>query len=257
MARQLVFLVLLLLVFACGEKTAPEEDQGGTGATSRAQRTWDAALATATISGVVKLEGTPPPRRPIDMSQEAHCAEHQEGEVLSEDVIVNPDGTLRNVFVWIKEGLGGYKFPVPEEPVVLDQLNCQYVPHVVGVRAKQELKIHNSDPVMHNIRATPKRNKKFNFSQHSKGQEDSRTFPRREIPIKVKCDVHGWMGAYLCVVENPFFQVTGDGGIFELGKLPPGTYTVAAWHELYGEKTRSLTVGDTETKKVEFRFKAQ
>jgi plastocyanin len=141
----------------------------------------------------------------------------------------------------VKRGLEGWSFTPPAEAVALDQHHCVYLPHVIGVQVGQELRIRNSDGFMHNVHGFPKKNEDFNFSQ-SGGSDKVVTFRRAEVPLPLKCDVHGWMGAYACVVEHPFFAVTGPDGRFTLPKLPPGTYTVATWHEVYGQKEQSVTV---------------
>ena len=215
-----------------------------------------AAAATATIKGAVEFEGKAPRRRKLDMGAEPFCESHKDKNLRDESVVVNDDGTLRNVFVWIKKGVKG-KYPVPSSPVVIKQVNCQYVPHVTGVRVGQPLIIENNDPLMHNVHGLGKRNKEFNYAQSKKGMKNEEIFRRPEVMLELKCDVHGWMGAYLGIVRHPFFAVTGDGGTFELGKLPPGDYTIQAVHEVYGKKTQDVTVGDNETKDISFTFSKQ
>lgn len=196
-----------------------------------------------------------PKRRKIDTGADPVCSKiHEADPLLSETVVVNDDGSLRNVFVYVKDGFGDRKFDPPKEAAVLNQKGCHYEPHILGIMVGQTLAIRNSDETMHNIHGTPATNSEFNFSQAKKGQEDTRVFNQVEIMIPIKCDVHGWMNSFIGVVSNPFYGVTGDGGKFELKGLPPGKYTIAAWHEKFGTQEQVVTVGEKETKEIEFSF---
>lgn len=215
---------------------------------------WDPALGTSELKGVVQFSGKAPKRRPVDMGADETCSQMHGKRPLDETVIVNPNGTLRNVFVWVKKGLEGWKFPVPAEVKVLDQRGCTYSPHVFGIMAGQDLKILNSDDTLHNIHAQPKLNSELNFGQPKKGMEEIRKFSNPEIMIKFKCDVHGWMGAYAGVTAHPYYAVTGEDGSFRLPMLPPGDYTIGAWHEKYETKPLTVKVGDKEAKYIAFTF---
>lgn len=207
----------------------------------------------ATVTGQVVFEGTAPEMEAIDMSQEPVCAEKHPTPPASQEVVVNENGTLRNVFVRVTEGLDGTTFPTPSEPVVIDQDGCVYHPHVLGLQVGQALTIRNSDGILHNINATPSANRGFNISQPV-DMESERTFGAPEVMIPVACDVHGWMQAYIGVVENPYYAVTGEDGQFTLENLPPGDYVVEAWHERYGTQTANVTVGPQQTQQIEFTF---
>jgi len=210
---------------------------------------------SASISGKATFDGTPPKRKKITTDADPKCAEmHADSPLLSEEVVLNPDGTLRNVFVYIKSGLAGKTYDVPKTPVELDQEQCHYVPHVFGMMAKQPLKIVNKDDTLHNIHAMPSKSKEFNIGQPNQGMESMRTFAEPEVMVHFKCDVHPWMSAYVGVLDNPFYSVTGDGGTFSLKGLPAGTYEVAAWHEKYGEQVQKVTVGDGEARTIDFKF---
>lgn len=247
-------LLLGALVLGCGSGS-PADDEAATGeAAADAAPAVDPATA-ATITGRVVLDGTPPTMAAIDMSAEPTCAEQHTGGAHAEDVVVNDDGTLRNVFVYVKEGLEGRSFPTPSEPVVLDQTGCRYEPHVVGLQSGQSLTIRNSDGLLHNINARPSMNRGFNISQPT-NMETSRSFPAAEVMIPVECDVHGWMRAYIGVTDHPYHATTGDGGTFSLAQLPPGDYVIEAWHERYGTQTMNVSVGASETTEIEFRFDA-
>jgi hypothetical protein len=174
--------------------------------------------------------------------------------VFAEDVIVNENETLRNVFVYVKEGLEGLAFETPKTAVTLEQRGCLYQPHVVGVMAHQPLKIVNDDNTLHNIHVLARLNREFNIGQPNEGMSTLRAFDHSEVMIPVKCDVHPWMKAYIGVLEHPFFSVTGDDGSFQIAGLPPGSFLVEAWHEVYGVQTQLVTVADQETKDVSFTF---
>jgi plastocyanin len=159
------------------------------------------------------------------------------------------------VFVYVKDGLGGLKFPVPSTPVVLDQKGCRYAPHVVGVQVGQGFEVLNSDSTLHNVHALPTANREFNTGQPLAGLRYSHRFSTREVMVPFKCDVHPWMRAYIGVLDHPFFGVTGADGTFTLTGLPPGTYTVEAWHEKLGTQTQTVTIGDKESKDIAVSFK--
>jgi uncharacterized protein (DUF2141 family) len=213
------------------------------------------AADSASISGKVTFDGTPPKQKKIKTDADAKCAEmHADAPLLNEEVVVNGDGTLKNVFVYIKSGLGDKTFDVPKTPVELHQTGCHYVPHVFGMMAKQPLKIVNDDDTLHNIHAMPTKSEEFNKGQPNKGMEMTRTFANPEVMVHFKCDVHPWMSAYVGVMSNPFYSVTGDDGSFSIKGLPAGEYEVVAWQEKYGEQTQKIKVGDGEAKSTDFKF---
>jgi len=211
----------------------------------------DPATAT-TLRGKVVFEGTPPENPVINMSSDSNCGAAQ---IRGEAYVVD-NGGLKNVFVYIKDGLGNkYIYDMPAEPVKLDQKGCHYSPHVVGVRATQPLEIGNGDPTLHNVHGMPKENREFNKGQLVAGIKDKVTFTTPEVLIPFKCDVHPWMNAYVGVVAHPFFAVSGDGGTFEIRTIPPGTYTIEAVHEKLGRQTQSVTLGEKDVKDITFTFK--
>ena len=210
----------------------------------------DPATAGA-VTGKVTFMGTPPTVETISMSSDPRC---MNAGAKTEAVMVSGDGSLQNVFVYVKDGLGNLKFPVPATPLVLDQKGCQYRPHVFGVQAGQTIEILNSDTTLHNIHAWPQTNQEFNMGQSLQGMKDTHVFTTQEVMVPFRCDVHKWMNSFVGVVAHPFFAVTGADGAFELKGLPPGTYTVEAWHEKFGTKTASVTIGAKESKDVAFTF---
>lgn len=215
--------------------------------------------ATAgTISGKVAFEGQPPENPVINMASDPTCVSANQGKQVRSETYVVDNGGLENVFVYIKDGLGNkYVFDTPAEPVTLDQKGCQYVPHVLGVRVAQPLKIVNDDNTLHNVHGMPMTNQDFNMGQPIQGQSNNVTFTAPEVLIPFKCDVHNWMNAYIGVVSHPYFAVTAQGGRFTLKGVPPGTYTVEAVHEKLGRQSQSVTLGDKGSQEITFTFKAQ
>jgi len=211
-----------------------------------------------TISGKVKFSGAKPAMRKIDMSEEPKCkAKYAAAPPTDEAVVVNANGTLADVFVYVKSGLpASYKAPAPGGPVTLDQDGCRYHPHVLGILVGQSLAIKNSDGVLHNIKAKGTKNRPFNISQPTVMTSD-RTFTAPEVMVPLECNVHGWMHAWLGVLPHPFFSITGTDGAFTIKGLPPGTYTVEAWQEKYGTQTATVTVAGSETKTADFSFAAK
>lgn len=209
------------------------------------------------ISGRVTFTGTPPKPQAINMGIDAGCMQGQTKPAALENVEVGPNGGLGNVFVYVKDGVDpSYSFDVPTDSVTLDQKGCMYEPHVMGVRVGQPIELLNSDPTMHNVHAMPKENQEFNHGFMTRGVHMSKTFTVPEQMVLIKCNVHSWMTAYIGVMATPFFGVTSADGTFDLKGLPPGTYTLAAWHEKYGTQTQKITIGDHQTQNATFTFSA-
>ena len=255
-------LCMLVAVFAaCGGGAPPGEavpsggDAAGDASSQVEAPVIDPATA-GTIQGKVTFTGTAPANEAISMEGEPDCASTYTDTAppTQETVLVNDDGTVQNVFVYVKDGLGDMQFPAAAEPVVLDQQGCRYHPHVLGVMVGQPLLIRNSDPVLHNIHPRPAENRAFNESQPKQGMEAEKTFSKPEILIPVGCDVHDWMNAFIGVVAHPYFTVTGTDGTFVLPNLPPGEYTIEAVHESFGVQEIDVTVGASETKDIDFSF---
>jgi plastocyanin len=245
---------LLLVTVACGgggETEAP----AATAAPAAAASSVDEATA-GNITGSVMFEGEVPANEAIRMNADPACLTAAPGEQLQETYVVGPGGEFGNVFVYVKEGLEGYSFPTPTEPVVLNQMGCRYTPHVFGIRVGQPLSIVNSDNTLHNIHATPDNNGEFNTGQPIQGMKTEHVFDTPEIMVPFKCDVHGWMNATVGVVDHPYFAVTAADGTFSLNMLPPGTYTIEAVHERLGTQTQTVTVGEMQTAEVTFTFQA-
>jgi hypothetical protein len=243
-------------VVACGgsEPSNKSGDASSPAATPAGQRV-DTATAGG-VKGVVTLDGTAPKNEAIKMNADPVCVRENKTPQFQETYLVGSDGkSLANVFVYVKDGLGNYVYDTPTTPATIDQKECRYHPHVFGMRVGQPLEILNSDPTLHNIHALPKANSEFNNGQPIQGMKMTHTFDKPEVMVPFKCDVHGWMNAYVGVLPHPYFAVTKDDGKFELKDLPPGTYTIEAWHEKLGPMTQSVTVAQKETKEITFSFK--
>jgi plastocyanin len=212
------------------------------------------AVGTASIEGRVTYTGAVPAPETLRTDSDAACRHNQEGPVLRENLVVGPDGGLRDAFVHVASGLGDRVFAPPQEPVTLDQRGCSYRPHVVGVQVGQPLRVLNSDPTLHNVHTVSKENRSFNFGMPVQGQESKRFFTRPEVMVKAKCDVHPWMSAFIGVSGHPFFQVTGPDGAFALRGLPAGTYEVEVWHESLGPRRETVTLGEGESRTLQFVY---
>jgi len=200
------------------------------------------------IRGKVTFTGTPPEMRVI---ANAVCHPGVKEPIKEESVVVNTDGSLRHVFVFLK-GVAA-DAPMGGPSPLIDQVGCRYVPHVVGVQAGQPLTIRTSDPAIHNVHFTPTKNPADNLNMPGIGDERKVTFANPEF-IRFKCDVHPWMSAYVGVFPSPFFTTTGDTGTFELTQLPAGTYMLAVWHERFGEMEKQVTIADGKPLTVDFTF---
>ena len=235
---------------ACSQPAAPPPQVSGGG------KSVDQATA-GSIAGHVKFEGTPPAAESIRMGTDQKCVQGAGPNPLSDEVLVRDEGRLKNVFVYVKDGIDqSYSFSIPSEAAVLDQKGCIYTPRVLGVRVGQTIEIVNSDPTLHNVHAVPISNQEFNKGQPFQGMRERQVFTVPEVMVRFMCNVHGWMAAYVGVVAHPFFAVTDDAGRFELKGLPPGTYTIEAWHEKFGRQTAKVTVGERQAQTAAFRYKA-
>jgi len=208
---------------------------------------------TGTIKGHVHLSGKLPGNPIIRMGMDPMCSKINAGKrILQEYVVATVDGSLANVFVRLQGNVP--QTPISTQPVIIDQRGCVYAPRVVGVRAGQVLQIKNSDALMHNVHGLSGKDNSFNVGQPAAGMVYQWKAKNEEIMVHLKCDIHNWMNAYIGVVTNPYFAVSDTMGKFQIDKVPPGTYTLQAWHERFGALTKTITVKAGAATTVDFTY---
>ena len=243
------FLALaFFLLAACGGSSEPPKSPPG--AIPAGQ-----SIGSASVAGRVLFQGSPPPRRPVQMSGEAGCHKPGGPEALSEDLVVAADGGVRGVWVRVVSGLADRAFAPPEEAVEVDQEGCRFTPHVVKAQVNQKILFKNSDALVHNVHAVAKANQGFNVSLSGQGRSAQRFFTKPEA-VRIKCDLHAWMGGYVVVGDDPFQSVTTEDGAFAIEGLPAGTYELEAWQEKLGTQRQSVTLADGERKELTFELRA-
>jgi hypothetical protein len=243
--------IALLLLAGCGKTRQPANSE-----TKPQPEYYKVDPATsASLRGRVIFEGKRPPPKKISMDAEEACQKLHKTAVFDEQILTAKDGGLANAFVYVKTGFEGKHFPPPDQAVLLDQRGCQFMPRVIAIRAGQTLQVRNSDPVSHNIHPMPKNNRDWNQQQPPESADLQRRFVRPEVMIPVKCNVHNWMRSYIGVMEHPYFAVTGKDGEFEIKDLPPGEYTIAAWHESLGEATQTISLQQKQAAETKFVFR--
>jgi plastocyanin len=205
------------------------------------------------ISGEVRFEGSVPAKTELRLGGWPECTVQHEGRIYARDVLVS-EGRVQNALVYLKEGLGDRVFAIPDRPVVVDQEGCLFEPRVAAAQAYQPLRFLNSDPLAHNVHGRPRRSREWNFSLGVKGAARTIAIPAPEVPVEIVCDIHPWMKAYIGVFDHPYFAVTGADGAFVLNNVPPGKYTVEAWHERFGARTQEVSLGAKERVEIVFTF---
>jgi plastocyanin len=243
---------------------------GGGGGTTNTEAPSDTVTAYSpkgnegTVSGVITYTGAAPEAKKIDTSADAACTSKQPN-LMTEDWLVK-DGKLANTYVYIKDGtladgkkIGDYSFATPTAAATIDQNGCHYKPHVMGVMVNQPITITNSDPTTHNVHFTPKSNPDWNQSQPNGAGPLTHKLARAEVLVPVKCNQHPWMKSYVGVTKHPFFAVSAEDGSYTIKGVPPGKYTVVAWHEggaTGTEKTMEVTVPASGAAKADFSWGA-
>jgi len=205
-----------------------------------------------TITGVVKFVGAVPPPKKIEATQDQGvCGNFKE----SEELIVSPDTMgIKNVLISLSDIQKGKAFEKGSANPALTQKNCWFTPHVLLIPAASTVDVLNNDPLMHNIHTTSTKNPVVNKAQPKFKKTLSFALNQPE-KIKVNCDIHSWMQAYFIVIDHPYSTLTDEEGAFKLTNVPPGTYTLQAWHEILGEQTEKVTVKANEETKVVFELK--
>lgn len=242
-----VFLAMIVLGMACKTK----EPAAPTDAGAVEVRPPPPAGPTGDVRGTVKFSGAPPPMPLLSRGADSYCA--RQPPARSEEVVVNPNGTLRNVVVSVLRGVK-WAYPTPARPVEIRQKSCIYVPRVQAAMVGQEILVYNDDQTMHNVHSFKGTDGWFNRPQPAGGRAPIREKIPNGAILTFRCDVHPWMRAYVYALRHPFASVTGTDGSFHLRGLPPGTYTLEAWHERYGAKTATVTVEPSKTAEVSFEF---
>jgi plastocyanin len=201
-----------------------------------------------TLTGEVTYVGEPPQPAVLKPGTDQFCTQAIKTRY-AEDLVVSQAKGIQNVVVSLFRVTGN--FGPPKEGPVLDQVNCAYTPHVLAVLAGTTVNIRTSDPTLHNVHSHAKTNEEVNWAMPIKDM----TLPYKTTgpeEIHVSCDVHNWMSAYIIVMDNPYFAVTGakdtagkaipstdfraskTKGSYRIENIPAGTYRVQAWHETLG-----------------------
>jgi plastocyanin len=247
LARQLFLCGAVICLFAaCSDSSAPPEQKAVTPV--------DSATA-GEIQVQVGFNGAAPAPKLINMSSTPVCANMHPDPVFEQPVDAK-DGRLANVVVYIKSGFGGRAFAFPTEPVTIDQRGCLYKPRIAAVMVGQPLVFHNSDPEAHNVHGRPQVVDSWNFLMSRPNSTRTVYFDKPEVGIRVGCDVHPWMNAYVSVIDNPYFGVTGEDGTVTLKNVPPGEYTVATWHETLGTRAQQVTLAARGSAELQLTYDA-
>jgi hypothetical protein len=206
-----------------------------------------------TIVGHVRLMATAPPNAVIRMGGDPMCSKAVAGKRITQDIVVrSADGGLSNVFINL---LGSFpSTPAPSQPVTIDQQGCLFVPRMSGARVGQTLQATNSDPTGHNVHSLSTHGNAFNVMQPKQGMMNRFPLKSEDIVMRIKCDLHSWMVAYVGVVRHPYYAVSGSDGSFTIARVPPGRHTIQTWHEQYGRLTRTVDVKAGQTATVDFVY---
>ena len=209
-----------------------------------------------TVSGTIRFIGKRAAPKMIDMSDDPACVAAHHGKAYDESLMVGPNGSLANAFIYVKKGLEGKRFDVPQTPVTIEQSGCWFHPRILGIQVGQTLDVTNSDPVTHNIHPMAQVNREWNHSQGAGDPPIHRHFLKPEIMIPVKCNIHSWMRAFIGVVDSPYFAVSKPDGSFSIANLPPGQYTLGIWQEKLGTQEQTITVAPHADTAIHITMKA-
>ena len=243
MFRLAVHLLTLFAAIGCGKPSVPAPAATGAAPTTAPTT---APTLFGTVSGKVTLTGwtLPPPA-----AQMVTCGDHQI-PITNQSVILRNNG-LDNVVIYLKNAPPSTTTATPA-PALLDQKQCVYIPHVLAMRTGQTLMVINSENLLHNVHMFPQDNPAVNFGMNYPSSRNL-VFNRPEI-LRVKCDVHPWMNAWIAVFDHPWFAVTSNGGKFAISHVPAGPQIFVAWHERFGEIEQTVTVTSDQAREITFNF---
>lgn len=207
--------------------------------------------AAASIRGKVVVDSAGPAPKKVEVTIDQYVCGNEKDPG---DLLISPQKELRNAVVWIDNPpAAAVPASPPADKVEIDQNGCAFIPRVVVVPAGGTVDFLNSDRLLHNIHATPQLNASFNRTQ-PKSRTIPVTFTKPEI-VKVSCDLHSWMTAWVVVAENPWYAVTGADGSFAFDNLPPGQYKLSVWHERLGTVPATVTVAEQQPGRVTVQMK--
>src|SRR5215510_5782770 len=207
---------------------------------------------TGTISGHVRYMGPTPVLPIIRMGADPRCNKLYVGKrPTAPTFVVGTDGAFANVLVNLDGTFPAT--PAPTTPVVLGQKDCLYAPRVLGARIGQTLQVTNQDPTDHNVHSLSKAGNDFNRTQLINGKPFDFTLKASEL-LRITCDNHTWMTAYVGIMDNPYYAVSGTDGSFTIANVPVGKQTIKAWHEVMGTQTQMIDVQPGKTTTVDFTF---
>jgi plastocyanin len=237
--------ILALLAVGCSDSSPSAEKKAG-------GKPVDPAT-TGRIVVRVAYQGEVPAPKEIVMSSAPQCALSHPDPVYDQSLLVE-NGRLRNAIVWVDKGLEGFAFVAPTEAVVVDQKGCIYEPRVAVTMVGQPVEFRNSDTEAHNVHGFPNILSAWNFILSRKGAARTLTFDRSEVAVRIGCDIHPWMRGYLGVTDHPHAAVTSADGAATLDGVPPGELTIAAWHEILGKQSKTVTLAPNGSAEIEFVF---
>ncbi len=206
---------------------------------------------TGSLRGTVTFKGVAPTPAAMAFSSDPAC----EGMESTDQSVRVKNGRLENALVRVRGEVKGQP-STPTQPAVIDQHQCTYHPRVQGAVAGQPMVIKNSDGTLHNVRGYSGAKSVFNVAQPPMAKAMERPLPADVEVIRLKCDIHSWMTAWVVVNPNPYFATTNAEGSFDIEEVPVGTYTLEAWHEVLGTKTAQVTVKEGQQSTVAFEFSA-
>ena len=208
-------------------------------------------IETGTISGKISYLGeAPKPQKLMVIKDVKICAKVDH---FDDRLIVGEENGIKNVVVWLEGVEGGKPIDSLGAEFILDQKVCAYNPHVLIVPVSMPVKILNNDKILHNIHTYGVKNKPVNLAQPRFKKTIKMTFTEPE-KVQVRCDVHGWMSAWIIVVEHAYYTVTDEKGEYILDGIPPGNYTLNFWQESLGEKSSEVTIGEEKNVQLDYAF---